>query len=120
MTISSTSLEIAWNKVSDNERNGNITHYEIFYVVVNSPQLASQPMVSTTGDPTLVFVLKGLEEYMVYNVSVRAVNVVGFGPLSPPQANRTFEDGKKILTEHACISQYHLRCSKGMVVTLFG
>lgn len=105
--ISSTSLNISWNKVPETERNGNITHYEIRYTPVNSPQLEQQqPKITATRDPALVSILEGLEEFTTYNVSVRAVTIVGSGPLSPPQMNQTFEDGKQMLTLCMC-SQYH-------------
>lgn len=105
--VSSTSLSISWNKVPETERNGNITHYEIVYTPVNSPLLDQQPKISTTGGPALVSILEGLEEYTMYNVSVRAVTIVGSGPLSPPQMDQTLEDGKQMLTLCMC-SQYHL------------
>ena len=93
--ISSTAIEISWNEVPMMEQNGNITHYEILYTPVNS-LLEQQPKVSTTGGPTLISLLQGLEEYTIYSVSVRAVTIVGSGPLSPPQMNRTFEDSKQL------------------------
>ena len=107
---SSTSLNISWNEVPESERNGNITHYEILYTPVNSPQLEQQqPKISITGGPVLASTLEGLEEYTVYSVSVRAVTIVGSGPLSPPQRDRTSEDGKQMVAQCMC-SQHHFKC----------
>ena len=93
--ISSTSLQISWNEVPEMEQNGNITRYEIIYTPINSPQ---QPKISMTKGSMLVSTLESLEEFTIYNVSVRAVTIVGSGPLSPPQTNQTFEDSKQMLT----------------------
>ena len=41
-------------------------------------------------------VLGGLQEYIEYNISVRAYTSVGPGPFSPAVDNQTFEDGKSI------------------------
>ena len=39
-------------------------------------------------------VLEGLQEYVEYNISIRAYTSVGRGPFSPGVNNQTFEDGK--------------------------
>ena len=92
--VSSTAIEISWNEVPMMEQNGNITHYKIRYTPVNS-LLKQQPKVLSTGGPTLISLVERLEEYTIYSVSVRAVTIVGSGPLSPPQINWTFEDSKQ-------------------------
>jgi hypothetical protein len=95
VTVNSpTSFKVSWAEVPEAERNGNITHYEIVYTPINSPILEQQPQISITDGPVLDSVLGGLEEFTSYSVSVRAVTIVGSGPLSPPQMNQTPEDGK--------------------------
>lgn len=42
--------------------------------------------------------ISGLQEYVEYNISVRAYTSVGPGPLSPTVTNRTFEDGMSLFT----------------------
>lgn len=102
---SSTSLSVSWNEVLESERNGNITHYDVLYTPVLMEQQPNK-VLSTIG-PVLAFTLKGLEEFTEYRVSVRAVTIVGSGPLSPSQTHRTEEDGKQMLAQ--CMhSQYHL------------
>ncbi len=38
--------------------------------------------------------LRGLEEYVQYNISVRARTSIGPGPYSTPIMERTLEDGR--------------------------
>ena len=53
--------------------------------------------VNTTG-PVLMMTLTGLEEYVEYNVTVRAYTSEGAGPYgNPPITERTLEDGKETL-----------------------
>ena len=93
--ISSTILEVSWEEVPDDEKNGNITHYEIIYTPLTTvPENERTPTTFVTIGPVLGSLLRGLEEYTVYNVSVRAVTVVGPGPLSPTATDQTLEDGK--------------------------
>ena len=49
-------------------------------------------MVMNTSNTSVV--LGGLQEYVEYNITVRAYTIVGPGPFSPGVNNRTFEDGK--------------------------
>ena len=49
-------------------------------------------MTMNTSNTSIV--LGELQEYVEYNVSVRAYTSVGPGPFSPGVDNQTFEDGK--------------------------
>ena len=49
-------------------------------------------MAMNTSNTSIV--LGGLQEYVEYNISVRAYTSVGPGPFSPTGNNQTFEDGK--------------------------
>ena len=52
--------------------------------------------INTTG-PVLMMTLTGLEEYVEYNITVRAYTSEGPGPYSdPPVTERTLEDGNKV------------------------
>ena len=53
-----------------------------------------QLMTMTMNTSNNSIVLGGLQEYVEYNISVRAYTIVGPGPFSPAVNNRTFEDGK--------------------------
>ena len=53
-----------------------------------------QLMTMTTNTSNTSIILGGLEEYIGYNITVRAFTSVGPGPFSPGVDNRTFEDSK--------------------------
>ena len=53
-----------------------------------------------TSDPVLMMNLTGLEEYVEYNISVRAYTSTGPGPYSDPVTVRTLEDGKWMIMEY--------------------
>ncbi len=59
------------------------------------PQMTFNDMLTTTAvNTTNMFVtLTGLQEYVVYNISVRAYTRVGPGPYSVEVVRRTLEDG---------------------------
>ena len=75
------------------ERNGDITHYEVLYNPLDSFEGGIENGSVTTVNRSLV--LAGLEEYVTYNISVRAHNSEGAGPFSDPVLVETPEDGKK-------------------------
>lgn len=94
-SVSSTSIEVSWEEIPTAERNGNITHYEIHYSVGDVDSLEQQQIVIVATDgPVLYTSLQGLEEYTLYNISVRGVTIVGSGPSSPPVMDQTWEDCK--------------------------
>ena len=50
--------------------------------------------INTTG-PVLMVNLTGLEEYVEYDITVRAYTSEGPGPYSDPVTKRTLEDGMR-------------------------
>ena len=93
--VSSTSIEVSWEEIPIADRNGNITHYEVHYSVGDVDSFEQPPIIIVTTDgPVLKANLQGLEEYTLYNISVRGVTIVGSGPSSPPVMNQTWEDCK--------------------------
>lgn len=90
--MSSTSVYVSWNAVPAIDQNGVITEYDIEYSPT-FPQLS----YSMTMTENMSVTLNGLEEYTVYIVRVRAHTIIGAGPYSTPQSNRTMEDGKFII-----------------------
>ena len=94
-SVSSTSIELSWEEIPTVEQNGNVTHYEIHYSVGDMNSFEQPPTVIVTTDgPMLNTRLQGLEEYTLYNISVRGVTIVGSGPSSPPVMDQTWEDCK--------------------------
>ena len=85
--ISSTEIRVSWTDVSEIDRNGIITMYEVMY----EPLMTFSATVNTTN---LTIIVGGLEEFVEYNISVRAYTSVGPGPYSEEITNRTFEDSE--------------------------
>ena len=90
--ISSTEILVSWDVVPSVDQNGIIILYEVQYepLITFGGQLMT--MVMNTSNTSVV--LGGLQEYVEYNITVRAYTIVGPGPFSPGVNNRTFEDGK--------------------------
>jgi len=67
--------------------------YEIEYI----PQETFNGQIrrATVNESNMLSVrLVDLQEYVIYNISVKAYTSVGGGPYSNPQAPRTLEDGE--------------------------
>ena len=76
--VSSTEIAVSWNEVPAIGRNGIIIQYEVQYEL----------LMILTGDLTLntsntSALLRDLQEYTEYNITIRAYTSVGPGPLSP-------------------------------------
>ena len=89
--ISSTEVEVSWEKVPAIDENGIITVYEVQYEPLQT--FGDQISTNTTNTTYLNKTLTGLQEYVEYNISVRAYTSVGPGPYSDPVIERTLEDG---------------------------
>ena len=92
--LSSTEIRVSWTEVSEIDRNGIITMYEVMYEPLMTFGVLTPATVNTTN---LTIIVDGLEEYVEYNISVRAYTSVGPGPYSEEITNRTFEDGELLL-----------------------
>ena len=91
-TVSSTEILVSWDEVPAIDQNGIIILYEVQY----EPLMIfdGEPMTMAMNTSNTSIVLGGLQEYVEYNITVRAYTSVGPGPFSPGVDNRTFEDGK--------------------------
>ena len=74
------------------DQNGIIILYEIQYEPLMT--FGGLLMTMTTNTSNTSILLGGLQEYVEYNITVRAYTSVGPGPFSPGIDNRTFEDSK--------------------------
>ena len=94
MTVSSTEIDVSWEEVPAIYENGIIIVYEVQYEPLQTfgGTLVTET-VNSTG-PVLTTTLTGLQEYVEYNISVRAYTSVGPGPYSDPVTERTMEDGE--------------------------
>ena len=68
-----------------------IIAYEVLYEPLNI--FDEQLEVGTINSTVLFIILSGLQEFLGYNITVRAYTMAGPGPLSDVIANTTFEDG---------------------------
>ena len=88
---SSTTILVTWCIIPLVDRNGDITVYQVLYQPLQIFHGAiTQQTVNVTG---LAANLTDLEEFVNYNIAVRAYTSVGGGPYSEPITERTDEDG---------------------------
>ena len=95
--VSPTEIEVSWEEVPPINQNGIITTYEVRYI----PEASFQDQISTnsvniTNTSILTTILTGLEEYVEYNISVRAFTSEGPGPYSPDVVEITDEAGRSL------------------------
>ena len=95
MALSSTEIRVCWDQVPAINRNGDITVYEVQYDPLET--FDGQISTETTNTSLMCTVLAGLEEYVEYNISVRAYTSEGPGPYSNPVTERTDTDSKEEL-----------------------
>ncbi len=95
---SSTTIEVTWDIVPPIDQNGNITMYEVLYQSLETfdGAIMTQTMIVMSPDITSL-TLMSLEEYVIYNISVRAYTSAGPGVYSEGTEERTFEDGKRLV-----------------------
>lgn len=90
--LSSTSISVAWDEITPVDVNGIFTTYEVLFVPLDTFSERIGPEMDNTTNT--LYLIDGLEEYVNYNISVRAYTRVGSGPYSVPITNQTFEDSK--------------------------
>ena len=90
--LSSTEIQVNWTEVLETDQNGIITEYEVMYEPLMTFGVLTNE-VFVLDSTNLSITLMNLEEYVEYNISVRAYTSVGPGPYSVGIVSRTFEDG---------------------------
>ena len=87
---SSTKVLVSWEEVPDVDKNGIIVEYEVLY----EPQetFDGQIVSSSVNSTELSTYLTGLQEFVYYNISVRALTSIGPGPYSEERLAMTLED----------------------------
>lgn len=92
LVLSSIEIMVQWTVVPIRARNGIISQYEVQYVphVLFEGQISTESVTTTNMSTVLV----NLQEYVSYEISVRAHNSAGAGPFSENITVRTLEDGK--------------------------
>ena len=114
--MSSTEIMVSWEEVPAINQNGEITTYEIQYAPLETfERQISTDTVNTSGSESgsgsgsgsvLMMVSTGLEEYVEYNISVRAYTSAGPGPYSDPVTERTSEDSKQQILRMVCLFSF--------------
>ncbi len=94
ISVSSTSIGVKWEDVREKDENGVIIAFEILYIPLETlnGRLVSELVNTSASNSTVT--LNNLEEYVFYNISVRAYTSVGAGPFSLFITQRTSEDSK--------------------------
>ena len=90
--MNSTAFNVSWDEIPPVERNGLIVTYEVLYAPLATFGGILMPDSVNTSD--LYVVLNNLQEFVLYNVSVRAYTSEGPGPYSDGLTQITPEDSK--------------------------
>ena len=85
---------VSWGVVPPIDQNGIITMYEVLYQPLETFGGAIQTLTRNVSGTEMSVVLMNLQEFVYYNISVRAYTRVGEGPYSDDVTLRTNEDGK--------------------------
>ncbi len=96
MANSSTSITVTWGMVRDIDQNGDITMYEVQYEPLETFGNAISTLTVNVTVPQQSVVLRNLQEFVDYNISVRAYTSEGEGPYSVGMTAMTLEDSKGI------------------------
>ena len=91
--MSSTEIVVTWDEIPGLDQNGVIIDYEVQIEQLDFPADIFVDPLNTTS---LSINVTDLEEYVNYNISVRAYTSVGPGPYSDPVTERTLEDGRSL------------------------
>ena len=92
---SSTAVLVSWMPVLGIDQNGIIIMYEIQYEpLMTFDGFVEGGTVNTSSGTEFILLVTALEEFVEYNISVRAYTSVGPGPFSPTETERTLEDGR--------------------------
>lgn len=74
--ISHISIQLSWDLPMESLRHGDIISYDILY------KNATTSIVATTTNTSII--LRDLQEFVNYTISVRALTAIGPGPYSTP------------------------------------
>ena len=75
------------------DQNGVITMYEVMYTPLETSGRTEESYTVNVSGSNMSVIVRKLEEYVNYNISIRAFTDVGAGPYSDPVTELTLEDG---------------------------
>ena len=96
VSVSPSTIQVAWDEVPERDRNGIITMYEIQYWKSGDQAIRNNV---TVGTDDLLHELDMLEDFQSYFIRVRAYTVVGAGPYSEPVTAQADQQGN-CFTQH--------------------
>lgn len=88
--VTSTSIDVSWNKIPNIQQNGIISEYEVTYFPSEDSDGVLDMISINTSDTHLK--VTGLQEFITYVILVRGYTNVGSGPYSDVLLQRTLED----------------------------
>ena len=92
--MSSTEVLVMWDIVPPIDQNGIITMYEVMYKPLETFNRNISTQTMNVSGTEMSVVLMELQEFVNYNISVRAYTSVGAGPYSDEMTVMTLEDSK--------------------------
>ena len=92
----STTVKVSWQPVKNLDQNGEIKGYTIYYKPVEGYfKHGEEKYTNVDGGDVLTATLQPLEEYVTYEIKIRAFTSVGDGPNNTViTRRRTDEDSK--------------------------
>ena len=103
---STTTIIVTWDSVPPMDQNGIITMYEVLYEPLETFGGAIETLSRNVSVTDMSVVLMDLEEFVYYNISVRAYTSVGEGPYSDGITELTDNDGNETFL-HEAIAKYY-------------
>lgn len=88
--LSSTEIKISWEPPEEQDKNGELLGYKIFYRSERDPEGSDE--IEVVGASTTSYELLYLEMYTRYVITILCFNPAGDGPKSSPAHARTLED----------------------------
>ena len=92
--MSSTEINVTWDRVPAINQNGIITMYEVQYEPLETFGEQIQTLTVNATAQIMAVTLIDLQEFVNYTVAVRAYSRVGEGPYSVGVTAMTFEGSK--------------------------
>ena len=93
--MSKNSIKVYWKVTPENQRNGIILGYNVFYQETNFA--IPHEMNMTFKEGTFSAEIDNLKPYTNYSVRIVARNIIGLGPKSPAAIIETDQEGGLII-----------------------
>lgn len=91
---SSTAIIVTWSPLLPIDQNGIITRYDIMYQPQETFGGSIATQTTNVSGSVMSVTLMDLQEFVTYDISIRAYTNMGPGPFSVMATTKTLEDGK--------------------------